>query len=119
MAVLLRVTEKYIDFCFLKIILSLVLHFTVVPTIKFTYALKRFFPKLKDTAANGKTLQEVFKEIESNYPGLQSYVLDEQGSLRRHVNIFIDGKMIRDRSKLTDAFSSNSEIYIMQALSGG
>jgi len=117
--VLQRATRKYIDFYFLQIILSLVLHICSVPTIKFTYALKRFFPKLKDTAANGKTLQEIFKEIESNYPGLQSYVLDEQGSLRRHVNIFIDGKMIHDRSKLSDTFSSNSEIYIMQALSGG
>lgn len=64
-------------------------------------------------------MQEIFKEIESDYPGLKSYVLDEQGSLRRHVNIFIDGKMINDRTKLTDEFSSNSEIYIMQALSGG
>ena len=90
-----------------------------MPTVKFTYALKRFFPKLKDTPAKGVTLSDVFKEIESNYPGLQSYVLDERGSLRRHVNIFIDGKMINDRNKLSDPFSSNSEIYIMQALSGG
>ncbi len=65
------------------------------------------------------TLSEVFKEIESNYPGLQSYVLDERGSLRRHVNIFIDGKMINDRNRLSDTFSPASEIYIMQALSGG
>ena len=90
-----------------------------MPTVKFTYALKRFFPKLKDTPATGKTLVEIFKEIETNYPGLQSYVLDEQGSLRRHVNIFIDGKMINDRNKLSDPFSTNSEIYIIQALSGG
>ena len=90
-----------------------------MPTIKFTYALKKFFPKLKDTPAVGKTLAEIFKEIETNYPGLRSYVLDERGSLRRHVNIFIDGKMINDRNRLTDAFSASSEIYIMQALSGG
>ena len=90
-----------------------------MPTIKFTYALKRFFPKLKDTPATGKTLAEVFKEIENSYPGLTSYVLDERGSLRRHVNIFIDGKMINDRTRLGDSISANSEIYIMQALSGG
>ena len=88
-------------------------------TVKFTYALKRFFPKLRDTAANGNSLPEIFREIETNYPGLTNYVLDETGSLRRHVNIFIDGKMISDRRKLTDPFSSGSEIYIMQALSGG
>lgn len=65
------------------------------------------------------TLPEVFKEIESIYPGLQSYVLDEQGSLRRHVNIFIDGRMISDRNNLSDVINAGSEIYIMQALSGG
>ena len=36
-----------------------------MPTVKFTYALKRFFPRLKNTAADGKTLQEIFKEIDS------------------------------------------------------
>lgn len=90
-----------------------------MPTVKFTYALKRFFPQLKDTPATGNSLPEIFKEIESSYPGLGSYVLDERGSLRRHVNIFIDGKMITDRTKLSDTVKSKSEIYIMQALSGG
>jgi hypothetical protein len=90
-----------------------------MPTVKFTYALKRFFPGLKDIPAEGKSFAELFKEIESRYPGLSAYVLDEQGSLRRHVNIFIDGKMINDRNTLKDPFAVNSEIYIMQALSGG
>ncbi len=90
-----------------------------MPTVKFTYALNRFFKGLKDTAAHGSTLGEVLKEIDSNYPGIRSYIVDEQGSLRRHVNIFIDGKLINDRTKLSDQFSANSEIYIIQALSGG
>lgn len=87
--------------------------------VKFTYALKRFFPKLTDTQANGKTLRAVIDEIEARYPGVTRYVLDDQGRLRQHVNIFIDGAMIKDRTCLTDAFQENSEIYIMQALSGG
>ena len=90
-----------------------------MPTVKFTKALKGFFPQLKETSANGKTLQEILHEIEASYPGMCSYVLDEQGSLRKHVNIFIDGSIINDRTKLTDSFSENSEIYIIQALSGG
>jgi hypothetical protein len=90
-----------------------------MPTVKFTKALKRFFPQLKDTSANGRTLTEILREIETHYPGMCSYVLDEQGSLRKHVNIFIDGSIINDRTKLTDSFSENSEIYIIQALSGG
>ena len=88
-------------------------------TVKFTHALKRFFPELNDIPANGNSFAEIFKEIDASYPGLSSYVLDESGSLRRHVNVFIDGKMINDRNKLSDPISSNSEIYIIQALSGG
>jgi molybdopterin converting factor small subunit len=87
--------------------------------VKFTYALKRFFPKLTDTNASGKTIQAVLQEIEASYPGVTKYVLDDQGRLRQHVNIFIDGIMIKDRTKLSDQFQENSEIYIMQALSGG
>jgi molybdopterin synthase sulfur carrier subunit len=90
-----------------------------MPTIKFTYALKRFFPELKATPAAGKSFPEIFTELDLQYPGISSYILDEQGSLRKHVNIFIDGKMITDRKTLSDAFTTGSEIYIMQALSGG
>lgn len=90
-----------------------------MPTVKFTHALNRFFPGLKETPANADTLKEVLKEIDSNYPGIRNYILDEQGSLRRHVNIFIDGKLISDRKALSDSFTAKSEIFIIQALSGG
>ena len=90
-----------------------------MPTVKFTYALNRFFKGLKDTPAEGNTLGEVLTQIDGQYPGIKRYILDEQGSLRRHVNIFIDGTLINDRTNLSDKFSNNSEIYIIQALSGG
>ena len=69
--------------------------------------------------AKGNTLAEILHEIDLNYPGVRSYLLDEQGYLRKHVNIFIDGTIIKDRTALSDLFSENSEIYIIQALSGG
>lgn len=90
-----------------------------MPTVKFTYALRRYFPTLRDTPATGTTLAEVLGEMEASYPGVRGYILDEQGNLRKHVNIFIDGTMINDRRTLSDPFDENSEIYIMQALSGG
>jgi len=45
--------------------------------------------------------------------------LDEHGAVRKHMVIFIDGTMIRDRMTLTDPVTPSSEIYVMQALSGG
>ena len=50
---------------------------------------------------------------------LRSYVLDEQGRLRRHVMVFVDGQMVVDRVGLSDAVRTDSEVYVMQALSGG
>ena len=87
--------------------------------VKFTYALKRFFPDLKDIDVASADLPAVLEDLEKQFPGLRSYVVDEQGALRKHVNIFIDGELIEDRKQLSDAFQTNSEIYIMQALSGG
>ncbi|TWU00285.1 hypothetical protein Pla108_12340 [Botrimarina colliarenosi] len=50
---------------------------------------------------------------------LKSYVLDEQGRLRRHVAVFVDGRLITDRLGLSDAVTPTSEVFVMQALSGG
>ena len=90
-----------------------------MPEVKFTHALKRFFPQLKETETNGISLSEIIAEMDAKFPGLRNYVLDDQGSLRKHVNIFIDGKVIEDRAGLSDSFNKDSEIYIIQALSGG
>ena len=88
-------------------------------TVRFTYALKKFFPNIGDIHANGKSLREILAEVESKHPKIKNYLLDDQGKLRDHVNIFIDGVLIQDRKTLTDQFKPDSEIYIMQALSGG
>jgi len=90
-----------------------------MPVVKFTKALKRFFPNLQDTPAGGSTIADILGEMDAHYPGVKSYLLDEHGKLRKHVNIFIDGNMVADRNSLNDRFTANSEIYIIQALSGG
>ncbi len=90
-----------------------------MPIVKFTYALKRFFPDLADTPVKSKNLPDLLDAVDIHYPGIRSYLLDEQGQLRKHVNIFIEGELIRDREGLSDSFQKDSEVVIMQALSGG
>ena len=46
-------------------------------------------------------------------------VIDDQGRLRKHVVIFVDGQAIQDRAQLGDAVEDESELLVMQALSGG
>ena len=47
------------------------------------------------------------------------YILDDQGHLRTHVAVFIDGHRAQDRRGLTDALTAQSKVYVLQALSGG
>ena len=87
--------------------------------IKFTAALKRFFPDLKELDISGGTVAEVIQATEVQYPGIKGYVIDERGAVRQHMNIFVRGELIEDRETLQDVLAENDEIVIFQALSGG
>ena len=71
------------------------------------------------TAASGRTVGEVLEAVFSANPRARGYVLDDQGMLRKHMVVFVDGRMIEDRQKLSDPVGPAGEIYVMQALSGG
>ncbi len=65
------------------------------------------------------TVREALDAVFDGQPTLRSYVLDEQGRLRKHVVVFVDGDAVRDRNGLSDAIPPNAELWVMQALSGG
>ncbi len=88
-------------------------------TVRFTYALKRFFPDLKEESINASTVSELLDVLESNYTGLKGYVVDERGRLRKHVNIYINNTHVKDEDALSDRLTDGCAVYIMQALSGG
>jgi sulfur-carrier protein len=67
----------------------------------------------------GATVREVLDRVFADQPRLRGYVVDERGVLRKHMIVFIDGQQIVDRERMTDAVSPRSELYVMQALSGG
>ena len=52
-------------------------------------------------------------------PLLRGYLLDDQGHVRKHVVVFVDGEKLRDRADLAVPLAPDSEVYILQALSGG
>ena len=88
-------------------------------TVKFTSNLKSFFPRLSEFSTEKNSLQALIDEIENKYPGIKAYLLDDQNTVRKHVNIFINGKSISDKHLLKDTLSAGDEVYFMQALSGG
>jgi molybdopterin converting factor small subunit len=86
--------------------------------VSFTANLERHVAcptKEVEAATVGDALARVFAE----HPALRGYILDEQGAVRHHIVIFVDGEAVADRRQLTDSVSPASEIYVFQALSGG
>jgi molybdopterin synthase sulfur carrier subunit len=67
----------------------------------------------------GSTLRDVLDEYFRENERARGYVLDEQGKVRQHMIVFIDGEMVRDRDRLSDPVKANSLIDVIQALSGG
>ncbi|MDZ4842731.1 MAG: MoaD/ThiS family protein [Hyphomicrobium aestuarii] len=67
----------------------------------------------------GKTVREALEAVFAANPNARGYVLDDQGALRRHMTIYVDGVIITDRVRLTDPVGEASSIYVFQALSGG
>jgi len=70
-------------------------------------------------AVAGRTVREVLEGVFAGNERARGYVLDDQGAVRRHMIIFVDGRPVEDRRTLSDPVAENAEIYVMQALSGG
>ena len=69
--------------------------------------------------ADGATVREALDRVFADNQQARGYVLDEHGAVRKHIVIFVDGQTIQDRETLSDPISPTSDIYVMQALSGG
>lgn len=89
-----------------------------MPHIRFTQNIQRYV-KCPPRDVGGRTVRESLEAVFADNPTARGYLLDDQGSLRKHVNVFVDGLPIRDRATLSDAVEPSAEIDVMQALSGG
>lgn len=74
---------------------------------------------LEPVAIAGATVSDVLTNAAQDYPRLLHYILDDQGRVRPHVAIFVDGDLQQQNHVLSREVAENTEIYLMQALSGG
>jgi sulfur-carrier protein len=89
-----------------------------VPSVSFTSHLARHVACPNESVA-GVTAHEVLEAYFVRHPLVRSYVFDEQGLLRRHVVVFVNDQQATDRKSLSDPVAEDSEVCVMQALSGG
>jgi sulfur-carrier protein len=86
--------------------------------VTFTSNLRRH-REAPEAVADGATVREVLERVFADDPLLRGYVLDDQGRLRRHVNVYLNGTLVADRARLSDPAGRSDQIHVLQALSGG
>lgn len=89
-----------------------------MPTLSFTANLTRH-TRCPDAAFEAATVARLFERYFRRWPDVRSYVLDDQGAVRNHVIVLVDGHGLHDRRRLSDLLQSDSEVFVIQALSGG
>jgi molybdopterin synthase sulfur carrier subunit len=89
-----------------------------VARVSFTANLQRHL-SCPDQTFPGRTLRAVLDQAFAAEPRLRSYIVDDQGRVRKHVSIYINGDRIADRVMLGDPVTDRDEVFVFQALSGG
>ena len=89
-----------------------------MPTVEFAPALTRHVSCPPQTVA-ADTLRAALDTAFLAAPALKSYVLDEQGAVRKHVAVFVNAQMIASRSQLDIPLGAQDKVMVIQALTGG
>jgi sulfur carrier protein ThiS len=89
-----------------------------MPTVEFAPALTRHVP-CPPQSVEATTLRCALDRAFLAAPALRSYVLDEQGAVRKHVAVFVNARMIASRSQLDIPLEAHDKVMVIQALTGG
>ena len=90
-----------------------------MPELLFTRALAAQIGGQLSYDVTAATVRGALDEVFTEHPLLQRYLLDDQGQLRQHVNVFINEELARDRRGLSDAIADGNRVHVLQAVSGG
>lgn len=85
-----------------------------IPTILRTYTGGE-----SEVAAEGADLAEVLADLETNYPGIKARVLDDNGDIRRFVNVYVGNEDVRFLDGLATATPAGTQLSIIPAVAGG
>lgn len=88
-------------------------------TVRIPTPLRKLTEGKEEVAAAGATVGELIADLEKNYPGIKARICDDDGAVRRFVNIFANDEDIRFLQNLETPVKDSDEISIVPAIAGG
>lgn len=81
--------------------------------------LRKYTGGSDEVSVSGDTVRALVTAMESAHPGIRERICDEQGNVRRFVNIYVNGDDIRFLSNLDTPVKDKDEVSIVPAIAGG
>ena len=88
-------------------------------TVRIPTILRTFTSGAGEVTAEGSTLREVLDNLETSFPGIRDRIVDEQGALRRFVNVYVGDDDVRFIGGLDAEIADGARISIIPAVAGG
>ena len=88
-------------------------------TVRVPTPLRKFAGGSRDVQASGGTVGELIENLEQQYPGIKERLCEEDGVLRRFINVYVNGEDIRYAKGVDTTLKDGDEVSIIPAVSGG
>ncbi|MDB6172196.1 MAG: thiamine protein [Chthoniobacteraceae bacterium] len=90
-----------------------------MPSVLIPTPLRKLTNELDTVQAAGANISELLENLDKAFPGLKNRVCDENGTVRRFVNVYVNGEDIRFLKENATEIKENDEISIVPAIAGG
>ena len=88
-------------------------------TVRIPTPLRKLTNGLEEVKISGNTVGELIAALEAQHPGIKERICDDQGKVRRFVNIFANDEDIRFLQNLDTPVKETDEVSIVPAIAGG
>jgi molybdopterin synthase sulfur carrier subunit len=90
-----------------------------MPTVRFPTVMKYYVNNQAEFSLSASTVQALIDQVVEQYPAVKFHLLDGEGQLRRHFNIFINGVHIRDLNGMETPLKEDDKVILMASAAGG
>ncbi len=90
-----------------------------MPTVRFPTVMKYYVNNQAEFSISASTVQDLVDQVVQQYPSIRFHLLDSEGQLRRHFNIFINGIHIRDLNGMETSLNEDDKVILMASAAGG
>jgi len=90
-----------------------------MPTVRFPAVMKYYVNNQSEFSISASTASELIQKIIEQYPAIKFHLVDVEGNLRRHFNIFVNGIHIRELKGMETPLKEDDKVVLMASAAGG